>query len=162
MNKELADRLRHMQTHPTTGTPHNQQVISAQVETIFAIDELKGQIERLNNTLKVSEQQSQKLALSNYRLQIAMFVLTFIATAVTVSLAVGPIFAIVAPYINVYLTSGIAYSISVTVLTLIISGILALIIFKFEKHFADKIYISDSIKLVLKDKDGKIKDIRNN
>lgn len=84
MKKELEESLRHIQAHPSTGLAHNQQQISTQVETIFAIDELKEQIIKLNKTIEESEKQNQRLEQSNYKLQIAMLILTAIGTIVIV------------------------------------------------------------------------------
>lgn len=83
MKKELADSLRHMQTHPTTGTPHNQQVISTQVETIFMLDELNNKIIKLNDTIEKAEVQSQKLETSNYKMQKWFLALAIIGTLLT-------------------------------------------------------------------------------
>ncbi len=82
MKKELEESLRRMQANPTTGTPHNQQVISTQVETIFILDELNGQIKQLNKNIEESDKQSRRLEVSNYRLQWAMLILTAIATMI--------------------------------------------------------------------------------
>ena len=82
MKEELRESLRHMQSHPTTGTPHNQQVISTQVETIFMLDELKKQMTILNKTIRASEKQGRKLEVSNYRLQWAMLILATITTII--------------------------------------------------------------------------------
>ena len=84
MKKELEDSLRHMQSHPTTGEPHNQQVVSTQVETIFMLDGLKKEIIKLNKNIELSDKQSKRLEVSNYRLQWAMLILTFIATMISV------------------------------------------------------------------------------
>jgi len=85
MDDELAQSLRHMQSHPTTGEPHNQQVISTQVETIFAIDGLTNEIKNLSELIDKSNKQSKKLEQSNYNLQVGMLFLTFVATTATIA-----------------------------------------------------------------------------
>lgn len=149
MKKELEKSLRHMQSHPTTGTPHNQQVISTQVETIFAIDKLLREIKALSKNISDSNQQSEKLEQSNYKLQIAMLFLSFIAITVTAyqifnSLIQTTIFAIL--------------------LTLITSIITFFIGKKFVKNIdislKESVRINDKLNIVLKDKNGKIKDTR--
>ena len=84
MKKELEEKLRYLQAHPTTGTAHNQQLISVQVETAFVVDELIGEIKKLGAQLERSDTQSEKLEKSNYRLQWAMLVLTVVSTFVAV------------------------------------------------------------------------------
>ncbi len=81
MNEELKKSLRHIQANPTTGIPHNQQVISTQVETIFAIDELKEEIGKLSQTIISLDKQNQDLEKTNIRLQWSMIGLT-IATVI--------------------------------------------------------------------------------
>lgn len=81
MDTELEKSLRHMQANPTTGTPHNQQLISTQVETIFAIDKLKEEIEKLSKTIVSLDKQNQNLEKTNIRLQWSMVGLT-IATVI--------------------------------------------------------------------------------
>jgi len=76
MKKELEDSLRHMQANPTTGTPHNQQLISTQVETIFAIDSLQEEISKLKTTIVSLDSQNEKLNKTNIRLQWSMVGLT--------------------------------------------------------------------------------------
>src|SRR5207249_171986 len=73
-----------MQSQPTTGTAHNQRMISAQVETIFMLDGLKEEIIKLNKNIELSDKQSKRLEVSNYRLQWAMLILTFIATMISI------------------------------------------------------------------------------
>lgn len=82
MKKELEESLRYIQSHPTTGTPHNQQLISTQVETIFMIDELMSELKKLNKTIENATEQDQLLEKSNYRLQIAMLIFTAVGTTI--------------------------------------------------------------------------------
>lgn len=84
MDIELEKKLRHIQGNPTTGTAHNEQQIFTQVENVFMLDRLINKIEELNTTIKTSGKQSEKLEKSNNRLQMAMLILTFIATSVAV------------------------------------------------------------------------------
>lgn len=162
MKKEQAESLRYMQSHPTTGTPHNQQVISSQVETIFAIDALKEQLEKLNEIISSSEIQNQKLELSNYRLQQAMFVLTAITTGVVIfpimqyfSKIISPYFAVLAKAISapVFLVNSLLF-----LTPIIVSFISIILTWTFQKKFSDSIHIKDSIKIVLKDKEGNLKE----
>lgn len=165
MKKELADSLRHMQSHPTTGTPHNQQLISTQVETIFAVDELKGQIGRLIRTIEINERQSQKLEKSNISLQRTMLVLTFITTIIALFPALRFIFSnIISPLISYVLNISLTpdwLTILVTIIPAVLSVIISLLTSKYQKRFLDIIKVSDNINIVLRDKEGKIKEIRN-
>ncbi len=84
MNKELEEKLRNIQSHPTTGLPFNKQIIDVEVETIFAIDKLNVGISRLIKTIEDNDKQNQKLENSNINLQRIMLVLTFITTIVVI------------------------------------------------------------------------------
>ncbi len=153
-----------MQSHPTTGTPHNQQVVSTQVETIFMLDELKEQIAKLNETIDRSEKQNQKLELSNYKLQWAMFVLTAITTGIVAFPVIQVIFKTINPsmvqILNMVITSSILINAISFLIPILISILIIPITFKFEKKFSDRIKLKDSINVVLKDKHGRIKEIR--
>jgi Ni,Fe-hydrogenase I large subunit len=70
MKKELEQSLRYMQSHTTTGEPHNQQVISTQVETIFALDKVGEKLSELTKTIKKNNEQSKNIEESNLKLQI--------------------------------------------------------------------------------------------
>lgn len=118
MKKKLADSLRHMQANPTTGTPHNQQVISTQVETIFAVDELKKEITKLSNIIEKANRQSEKLEQSNYTLQVVMLILTAIATAV----AVSPMISSITKYL-ISLISTTSPAVLSTIITSLVSGV---------------------------------------
>ncbi|HSW48479.1 MAG TPA: hypothetical protein VLG67_05365 [Candidatus Saccharimonadales bacterium] len=61
MKKELKERLLDMQANPTTGTAHNHQLITTQVETIFVVDELKDEITKLSQTIISLDKQNQNL-----------------------------------------------------------------------------------------------------
>ncbi|MCX6706469.1 MAG: hypothetical protein NTV24_05240 [Candidatus Woesebacteria bacterium] len=163
MKKDLVESLRHMQSNPTTGLPHNQHVISTQVETIFAIDNLNEQIKRLTKTVEQNEIQSQKLEKSNINLQLIMVVLTFI----TAIIAVFPIFLfifnnlifpIASKLLNVAV---IPLTISVLIASML-SIITSWLVSRYKKRFADIIRISDNVDIVLRDKDGRTKEIRSN
>ena len=71
MKQEVKDSLIHIQTHPTTGTPHNANMITVQVETAFAIDELMTEVTKLKD--KIVELDTQ-----NGKLERAMLYLTFV------------------------------------------------------------------------------------
>jgi hypothetical protein len=84
MDKKLEESLRYVQSHPTTGTPHNQQLISTQVESIFAIDELHAGIGKLTRTIIALDRKNEKLEKSNLALQKQMLFLTAVATTIAV------------------------------------------------------------------------------
>lgn len=165
MKKELVDSLRHMQSHPTTGTAHNQQIITTQVETIFAVDELKVQIGRLIRTIETNEKQSQKLEKSNINLQRTMLILTFITTMIALFPAIRFIFSnIVSPLISYLLDTPLTSDWSIILVTIVpamLSVTMSLLTSRYQKRFLDIINVSDNINIVLSDKDGKIKKIRN-
>ena len=73
-NIEEKDKLRNIQKNTTTGTPHNEQLIYTQVESIFALDKLAHEISILKNVLESSSKQNEKLTQSNHILQLAMFI----------------------------------------------------------------------------------------
>lgn len=165
MKKKLEESLRHIQSHPTTGLPHNQQQISTQVETIFAIDELKEQIAKLNQFIEKSGGQNQRLELSNYKLQQAMFVLTAITTGVVVfpliqlfSKIIGPSFVNLAKAIStpVVIINFLSFFTPIVIILIVI-----LSAFKYEKKFSETIKLKDFIDIVVKDKEGKIKENRS-
>lgn len=136
LTEELKKSLREMQDNPTTGTAHNQQLISTQVETIFMLDELHKEISKLNTTIENADKQSQRLERSNYRLQLAMVILT----AITTIIIVYP----VAKYILVsFFTLNIfGFSLTATVASLIaaaVAGIAAGAILAKEKKAIDKV-----------------------
>lgn len=165
MKKELEESLRHIQTHPSTGLAHNQQQISTQVETIFAIDELKEQIDKLNKSIEESGKQNQRLELSNYKLQQTMLVLTAITTGVVVFPLIQLFSKIIGPSL---LNLAKATSTSVIIINSLLffipvvgALIVILLTFKYEKKFSETIRLKDSIDIVLKDKEGKIKEIRS-
>lgn len=84
MDKKLEESLRYIQSHPTTGTPHNQQLISTQVESIFAIDNLQKEIRKLAKTITRLDKKNAELEESNLRLQKQMLLLTTVATMIVV------------------------------------------------------------------------------
>lgn len=84
MKKELAESLRQIQANPTTGTAHNQQLISTQVETIFAVDELREEIGKLSQTIVSLDKQNQSLEKTNIRLQWSMVGLTVATVILTI------------------------------------------------------------------------------
>ena len=84
MKKELKKNLRDMQSHPTTGEPHNRQVISTQVETIFMLDRVGDEISELNKTIVLNIEQSKKTEESNYRLNSMITLLTIVSTSIVV------------------------------------------------------------------------------
>ncbi len=165
MKKELEESLRHIQSHPTTGLPHNQQQISTQVETIFAIDELKEQIVKLNQSIEKSGEQNQRLELSNYKLQQAMLVLTAITTGVVVFPLIQFFSKIIGPTL-VNLAKAISTPVVIinflSFLTPILIGLIVILLtFKYEKKLSETIKLKDSIDIVVKDKEGKIKETRS-
>lgn len=164
MKKELAKSLRHMQANPTTGTPHNHQVISAQVETIFAVDSLKKQIVKLRRTIEVNEKQSQILEQSNMNLQRSMLALTLVTTIIASFPVLKFIFSelispLVSNALNVTFSSDVL-TILVTIVPAFLSVIIGVITSRYQRLFLDKINLSDSINIVLRDKDGNIKIVR--
>jgi hypothetical protein len=54
------------------------------LKTLESIEKLTDGIEDLNNTIKISNKHSEELEKSNYKLQIMMFFLAFVATGLTV------------------------------------------------------------------------------
>lgn len=166
MNKELADGLRHMQNNPTTGTAHNQHVISTQVETIFAVDELNKQIGKLIKTIETNDSQGKKLEQSNLSLQRTMLVLTFITTVIALFpvlkfVATNIISPVISKLPNVSVTSEMFIFLS-SVVPAILATIIGFLTSKYQKQLVDTIKISDNVNVVLKDKWGRIKEIRNN
>jgi len=161
MKKELEESLKHIQSHPTTGTPHNQQLISTQVETIFALDRLENKIKKLNKTIEAAEKQNQRLEESNYKLQKVMLILT----AITTTIATFPVFAflikLIAPLVTNLLNIA-SISIALTsVLAALTSLIIGVLTYKYEKVFTEKITLKDRLQITLMDKDGKVKDMRS-
>lgn len=167
MKDELRKSLRHMQEHPTTGTPHNQQLISTQVETIFMLDELSEEIRELRKTIDNVNVQSDHLARSNYNLQIAMLILTGLATAVVVYPAVSWLFS----YIISILPKALHFALSfefLVVFSTILSAIIGVIVTyganKVAKHYSvelhDSIHLKESGGIIVRDKDGRIKEER--
>lgn len=171
MKKDLEESLRHMQKNPTTGLPHNQQVVSAQVETIFIIDSLIEEIKQLNQNILDSNKQNEKLERANYKLQVAMFVLSFVATFVVVY----PIFTQLVSFIffkyiipilksvnnlKGYPTGLIILILSYT--TTLIASIFALKILKkyVTKNVGvkDEIKITDKVHIKVVDNDGIVKE----
>lgn len=78
MKSELKKSLEHMEANPTTGTAHNQQVISSQVQTIFAIDRLEKSTKKLRKTMVSLEHQGQRNEEQNITLQKVMVWLTVV------------------------------------------------------------------------------------
>lgn len=76
MHKKLLDTLREIQSKPATGTTHNHHLISTQVESIIATDDLSQKIEKLSKTILSLDNQSLKLEKSNIKLQWIMVILT--------------------------------------------------------------------------------------
>lgn len=166
MDENLRKSLREIQSHPTTGLPHNQQVISTQVETIFMLDKLNGEIKILNKNLENSAKANQRLEQSNYRLQWAMLILT----AITTGLAVYPVIKLVLQ--NLFTPNIFGFSLPTVILSFIaaiITGIAAGAILARERkilgklitvNLSDSIKLSDSVQMVVKDKEGNIKEER--
>jgi len=123
-----------MQSHPTTGTPHNHQLISTQVETTFALDRLENKIKKLSKT----EKQNQRLEESNYKLQKVMLILT----AVTTTIAAFPVFAfllkLAASLITNWLNTASISIALISVLAALISSAIGALTYKHEKIFTDK------------------------
>ncbi|HEV2339439.1 MAG TPA: hypothetical protein VGT05_01585 [Patescibacteria group bacterium] len=169
MKEELKRSLREMQANPTTGTPHNQHVISTQVETIFMLDDLLTKIKKLNSTIESSNRQSQKLEQSNYRLQIVMLVLTAISAGVAVYPFLKVLFNSASASISSLLMHLTHFTLIsqdiVTILSTIGALIFSLITFFVEKRITKSIVLRDHINLketmtaILRDKDGNIKEV---
>ena len=166
MDEKLKKNLREIQSHPTTGLPHNQQVISAQVESIFMLDSLGEKIDKLNKTLIESGIINQKLEQSNFRLQWAMLILTAITT-----------FTVIFPIFKAYFTSLFvvnAFGFSVTAATsgliaALVSGLVAGALLELAKrklnkmvftNLSDQIIVQDSVKVAINDKSRKVKETR--
>lgn len=161
MKKELEESLRHMQNHPTTGLPHNQQVVSTQVETIFIIDNLIKEIQQLNENILNSNKQSERLARTNNQLQVAMLVLSFIGTFVLVSPVLTQLVLFIfnkgypnGPFILI-LSYTVAIAVSIIVLKLLRKYIGKNISLK------DEIKITDKVHVEVVDSDGAIKEERD-
>ncbi len=173
MKKELKESLREMQKNPTTGLPHNQQVVSTQIETIFMIDSLITEIKNLNSTIEKANKQNEKLEQTNLRLQYAMLILTAIGTAVIVYPIMKVIINTVFLYFQSILTGIINFKsfptenviVVISTLIAIISAIGSFIAEKkFLTHhisFTDSVKLKDSLHMELRDKDGNIKEIRD-
>ena len=138
MKKELKESLRYMQSHTTTGTPHNHQLISTQVETTFALDRLENKIKKLSKTIEAAEKQNQRLEESNYKLQKVMLILT----AVTTTIAAFPVFAfllkLAASLITNWLNTASISIALISVLAALISSAIGALTYKHEKIFTDK------------------------
>ena len=130
MKKELSDSLRHMQANTTIGTPHNKQVISTQVETIFAIDNLTSEIQKLSKIIDDSNKQSEKLEKSNYVLQMVMLALTAIATLI----AAYPVVSNIVKYLISLITTNDFEIISSIIATLISATVGIIISFVIQKN----------------------------
>jgi len=152
MKEELKESLEQIKTHPTTGTAHNAQLITTQVETIFLLDDLKDEIKRLTKTIEEAEIQNQKLEASNYNLQKAMFVLTAITTAI----AVYPLLSLIIALINKHLELSFP-AIVITALSLLSSLFTGLLTYKKVTVLTEKINLNDQFIAVLKNKYGNFK-----
>lgn len=141
MNKKLERSLRDMQANPTTGTAHNHQLISTQVETIFSLYKLQEEISKLSLAVKNADKQSQRLERSNYRLQLAMVILTAIATLVVV-------YPIAHTFIASFFTPNVfGFSLTAAIVSLfaaLISGFLAGAVIAKEKNIIDKVLKIDN------------------
>ncbi len=173
MKKDLEESLRHMQTHPSTGLAHNQQVVSAQIETIFIIDSLIMEIKNLDATIEKANKQSEKLERTNLILQYAMVILTTIGTGIIVFPVIKLLAVGVSSYIQAFLISkvifkGLSVDIVVTVISTIFAAITMLGTFFAEKkiitkhiNFIDQVKFKDSLHMELRDKDGNVKETRD-
>jgi hypothetical protein len=173
MKKEIADSLRHMQNNPTTGAAHNAQLISAQVETIFMLDDLKTEVVNLNKTIKSSNEQSVKLELSNNRFQLMILILTAITTMIAIypflRIPVTLIASGLALVASNVLKVSILQSDFVAALSGFISLMIGIVTFYLERKFVseykiklnDTIHVTDSAHIARIDKDGNIKDNRS-
>lgn len=165
MNKELVDKLRHIQANPTTGTPHNGQVIFTQVETIFMLDELRKEIKNLSKNIKESDEQSKQLEISNYKLQWAMFFLTFVGVAIAAYPVLNHLLNLIISFLPKSID--IAYTMEVTaILSSILATLVGMVTSFYSKKYYDKnllesIKISDSFEAVLKDKEENTKEVRS-
>ena len=136
MKKDLEKSLRHIQKNPTTGTAHNQQLISTQVEEIFALDRLTKEVKTLGKIVSKTIVQSEKMKKSNYRLQMAIMVLTALSTGVIVFPATKLVIAFILnsiPELNkVYASTDFTF------LATLLSLIVVIITFVFERIVLNK------------------------
>ena len=78
MKQEVRNSLIHIQNNPTTGTPHNANMITVQVETAFAIDELTIEVRNLKDKIVELDSQNNKLEKAMLGLTIATVILSVI------------------------------------------------------------------------------------
>jgi len=142
-------------------------MISTQVETIFAIDKLTQEIERLRSGLDRSSKESGQLERSNYKLQIAILIATTVG-ALNIIIPILKTFAswianAILPVLHRLTEINFGQPETVAFLTTILSVISAIVTFIAGRkviQFEDNIKVRDSIEMVLTDRNGKIKETR--
>lgn len=150
MKTELEKQLRHIQQNPTTGTAHNQQVLTTQVETIFAIDGLKEEVKKLITVIEDSSKQSQKLEVSNSKVQTAMLALTVITTFIVVLEGATKFYAAVSPWVTRKLDNpGLASLLGGTVPIIIATFVAVFVYLKTQKTFLNEgLRLKDHLNII--------------
>lgn len=162
MDKALLDKLRETQENPTTGTAHNKQLISTQVEAVIAMHQLNDKLGTLIETIESNEKQNNKLEISNISLQRAMLFLTAITTIIAVFPFIKEFFIYLTKFISISLNTQQLPLFLVEIISAIIAVIVAFVAYKYERKTLDEtITLKDSIHIVLRDKLGKIKEERH-
>ncbi len=147
MEEELKNKLRDVQKNASTGEEYNKQVMFAQVETIFAIDALENEIERLSKVVKDSNAQSEKLEKSNYTLQIIMLILTGITTII----AVKPVVKEILTYFSQFVPTITITAFFISFLTTTLSGLVGLLVALSTKRLSEKQVVMFRDNLEIKD-----------
>ena len=70
--------MRDIQSHPTTGTAHNKQLISTQVEAIFMLDSLKSEMKKLRRTVVSLDKQSRRLEIATIALGVIALIIALV------------------------------------------------------------------------------------
>lgn len=168
MDAELEKSLRHMQQNPTTGIPHNQQVISTQVENVIATYKLIDKIKDLERTLDKSGKRSQILEQSNYKLQRIIVALTSITTIIAVyeflSRILPQLLTVLTPFLKQIpgaLGELLRSSLAGVIASLVLSLVSGIITYIKGRKFTDTIVLKDHLQMIVRDKEGKIKEMRS-
>ncbi len=141
-------------------------LIKSNFLTIQSNKNVEARLRELSQNIKDSDEQSRKLELSNYRLQIAMLILTAIATMIVAYPLFVKIITWIFELIKVNVHLGI-YDVSIiSLIAGLLTGFVSYSIVNVEKKvieikLRDTVKIKDSISAVVLDKDGNIKDKRS-
>ncbi len=171
MKKEREDKIRRIHFGKLSVNEINK---ITQVETILILDELNDQLRKLNENLVKSDNQSQKLEQSNYRLQWIMLILT----AITAFVAIYPFIEAFTLYLALQLSPVISSMLRINLLSNELIQILASIVTAslgilfayitnrrvsnlYTINLEDHIKLRDSLHIILRDKDGNIKEERD-